>query len=89
MVFSGIAMNAGFYARKTSLDDVGLKTSLNFPLFLRSCTGYAQLIKFRKEDFLCSNCGDFPEYVVCDGKTNGPAKRKVDHLHELDRPEDD
>ena len=82
-------MNAGFHARKTSLDDIGLKTSLTYPLFLRACTGYAQMIKFRKEDFLCPNCGDSPEYVVCDGKTDEPAQRKVDHLHELDRPEDD
>ena len=35
------------------------------------------------------NCGDSPKYIVCDGKTDGPTKRKVEHLHELDRPEHD
>ena len=35
------------------------------------------------------NCGDSPKYIVCDGKTDGPTKRKVEHLLELDRPEHD
>ena len=86
-VSSGIAMNASFNARKTSLNDIGMKSSLSYSLFLRACTGYAQMIKFQKEDYLCSNCGDSPTYIVCDGKTDGPAKRKVDHLHELDKSE--
>ena len=66
-----------------------MESSLTYSLFLRACTGYAQMVQFRKEDFLCPNCGDSPEYIVCDGKTDGPAKRKVDHLHELDRLEGD
>ena len=89
MIASGIAMNAGFNARKTSLSDIGLKSSLSYSLFLRAVTGYAQMIKFRKEDFLCPNCGDSPSYIVCDGKTDGPTKRKVEHLQELDRAEGD
>ena len=47
------------------------------------------MIQFRKEDFLCSNCGDSPSYIVCDGKTDGPSKRQVSHLEELDRCEGD
>ena len=39
------------------------------------------MIQFKKEDS--------PSYIVCDGKTNGPTKRKVDHLRELDRAEED
>jgi hypothetical protein len=35
------------------------------------------------------NAGDSPSYIVCDGKTDGPSKRKVDHIHELDRSEKD
>ena len=47
------------------------------------------MMKFRNEDFLCTNCGDTPEYIVCDGKSIGPAKRKVDHLSEFDIAEED
>lgn len=89
MMSSGIAMNACFNARKTSLSNIGLKSSLIYSSFLRACTGYAQMIQFRKEDYLCPNCGDSPNYIVCDGKTDGPTKRKVAHLHELDRADDD
>lgn len=89
MVSSGIAMNANFNARKTSLSNIGLHTSLSYQLFVRACNGYARMIQFKKEDFLCSNCGDSPKYIVCDGKTDGPTKRKVDHIKELDKAEDD
>ena len=29
------------------------------------------------------------QYIVCDGKSIGPAKRKVQHLEELDREDGD
>ena len=89
MVTSGMAMNACCNSRKSSLSDIGLTTSLTYQQFVRACTGYAQMIGFRKEDFLCSSCKDNPKYLVCDGKTDGPTKRKVEHLHELDTPEHD
>ena len=91
MISSGIAMNASFNARNFSLGNIGVKSSLTYSSFLRACTGYAQMIKFRKTDFICPNpsCGDSPKYIVCDGKTDGPTKRKVEHLHELDKAEDD
>ena len=47
------------------------------------------MMQFRKEDFLCQHCGDSPSYIVCDGKTDGPTKRKVEHLKELDAAEED
>ena len=47
------------------------------------------MVQFKKEDFLCPSYGDSPSYIVCDGKTNGPTKRKVNHLHKLDRAEED
>lgn len=89
MVSSGIAMNATFNSRKTVLSDIGVKSSLSYSTFLRACTGYAKMIQFRKEDFLCPSCGDSPNYIVCDGKTDGPTKRAVEHLQELDQAEDD
>ena len=62
-------------------------TSLTYQQFVRACTGYAQMIQFQKEEFLCVNCGDSPKYIVFDGKTDRPTKLKAEHLHELDRPE--
>ena len=78
-------MNASYNARKTSLSSIGVNCSLTYPLFLRACTGYARMIRFRKEDFLCPDCGPSPKYIVCDGKMDGPTK--VPHLHKLDNPE--
>ena len=89
MVSSGIAMNASFNARKTSLSDIGVQSSLTYQHFVRACTGYARMIAFDRDAFLCSTCGDDPKYLVCDGKTDGPTKRKVAHLHELDKAEAD
>ena len=84
MVPSGIAMNASYNSRKSSLNDIGVKTTLTYQQFVRACTGYVKMVE--EEDFLCSPCGDSPSYVVYDGKTDGPTKRKVEHLHELERP---
>jgi hypothetical protein len=64
MVSSGLALNASFNARKTSLSSIGLKSSLSYVLFLCACTGYTQMIQFRKEDFLCSTCGDSPSLLA-------------------------
>jgi hypothetical protein len=89
LVSSRIAMNATYNSRKSILYNIGVIISLTYQQFVRACTGYAQMIEFKKEDFLCVNCGDSPKYIVCDGKTDGPTKRKVEHLHELDRPEHD
>ena len=49
------------------------------------------MIKSRKTDFFCPapSCGDSLKYIVCDGKTDGPTKRNVEHLHELDKAVDD
>ena len=89
MVPSGIDMNASYNSRKSSLNDIGVKTTLTYQQFVRACTGYVKMVEFMEEDFLCSTCGDSPSYVVCDGKTDGPTKRKVEHLHELDSPDHD
>lgn len=88
-VSSAIAMNGSFNSRERSFSDIGVHSSLSYSVFLRACTGYARMIQFRKEDFLCPSCGDSPNYIVCDGKTDGPTKRKLEHLQELDRAEDD
>ena len=89
MVSSGIAMNTFLNSHRKVLSGIGIESSVSYQTFRHACTGYAKMVQFKKEDFLCPSCGDSPNYIVCDGKTNGPTKRKVDHLHELDRAEDD
>ena len=88
MVSSGIAINASFNACKGALNYIGLQFTLIYSLFVHACTGYARMIQFKKEDFLCPNCCDSSKYIVCDGKTDGPTKRKVEHLHEFDNAEE-
>ena len=46
-------------------------------------------IKFRKEDFICNDCGQTPKYIVADGKMTAPTIRKVEHLKELGPDDDD
>ena len=41
------------------------------------------------EAFVCSNCGPTPEYLVFDGKMDGPLKRYCSHLKELDSADTD
>ena len=36
-----------------------------------------------------SQLWDSPKCIVYDGNTDGPTKQKVEHLHELDKAEDD
>ena len=83
---TGMAMSPICASRAVSL---GFQSSLTIKDLTRAITGFAKMMKFRKEDFLCSSCGDTPEYIVCDGKSVGPAKQKVNNLTELDRAEDD
>ena len=66
-----------------------MQSDLSYQDFERACSGYASMIKFRKDDFLCLDCGQTPKYIVADGKMTAPTLRKVDHLSELDRNEDD
>ena len=82
---SGTAINSIYSSRATTFSPLGVTTSLTVQDLTRAVTGFAAMLKFRKEDFVCDKCGDTPEYIVCDGKSIGPAKRKVNHLTELDR----
>ena len=88
-IATGSAMNAIYSSRSTTFSSLGVTTSLTVKDLTKAITGFATMLKFRNEDFKCNNCGDTPDYIVCDGKSIGPAKRKVNHLTELDRAEDD
>lgn len=88
-VVNGTPMNSIYQSRSTVFSSLGLKSGISYQDFARACSGYASMMKFRKEDFLCSSCGQTPRYLVADGKMCGPTSRKVKHLSELDRHEDD
>ena len=70
-------MNSIYQSRVTTLSSLGVKSSLSYQDFERACSGYASMIRFEKDDFLCPNCGHTPKYIVADGKMTGPTKRKV------------
>ena len=88
-MWTGTAMNAIYNSRAATLGSLGLQTTLTVKDLTKAITGFIQMLKFSNEDFLCTTCGDTPEYIVCDGKSIGPAKRKVEHLSEFDRAEED
>ena len=66
-----------FHSRSTYFSSLGIQSTLSIQDFERTCSGYASMIRFRKEDFMCSNCGHTPKYIVADGKMSGPTKKKV------------
>ena len=39
--------------------------------------------------FSCPKCGNSPKYMVADGKSDGPTKRKVEHLKEMGTADND
>ena len=85
----GLPMNAGFESRRMSMSSVGVNSSLTYNEFGKTCLGYANMLQFHKDDFICENCGPTPEYIVADGKMCGPTKRKVALLSEFDRADGD
>ena len=79
-VTDGFPLNGVYKSRSTTyFNSLGpdVKSSLSYSDFERACSGYARMMRFRKEDFLCLNCGHTPKYIVADGKMSGPTKRKV------------
>ena len=82
----------GMYrARCERLNSIGVKTSLTPQDFLRAANGFVSRIEFHQNlrPFSCPKCGVNPKYLVADGKSDGPTKRKVEHLKELGTAEED
>ena len=79
-VIDGFPINGVYKSRSTTYFNSlgpGVKSTLSYSDVERACSGYASMMQFRKEDFLCLNCGHTPKYIVADGKMSGPTKRKV------------
>ena len=72
-MWTGTAMNAIYNSRAATLGSLGLQTTLTVQDLTKAITGCIQMMKLRNEDFLCTNCGDTPEYIVCVGKSIAPA----------------
>ena len=82
----------GLYrSRCERLNSIGVKTSLTQKDFLRATNGFISRIVFNEDlkTFSCPKCGVAPKYLVADGKSDGPTKRKVEHLKELGTAEGD
>ena len=88
-VTNGSTMHSIYQTRETALSSLGISSSLTYQDFERACSGFVSMIRFRKEDFMCDDCGQTPRYIVADGKMTAPTVRKVQHLHELAPEEDD
>ena len=69
-------------SRCERLNSIGVKTNLTQKDFLRATNGFISRIVFHEDlkTFSCPKCGVAPKYFVADGKSDGPTKRKVEHL---------
>ena len=59
--------------------------------FIQAATGFISNIVYHEnlKTFSCPKCGNEPAYIVADGKSDGPTKRKVEHLKEFGKEEND
>ena len=84
--------NAKIMTRADNFSSIGLKTTLTMQLMNTAVSGWISNLEYLKSDWVCDRCckkhngeiGDTPRYLVCDGKSMGPASRRVDHISELD-----
>ena len=88
-VINGSTMHSIFQTRETALSSLGISSTLTYQDFERACSGFVSMIRFKKEDFMCLDCGQTPKYIVADGKMTAPTVRKVQHLDELSPEEND
>ena len=88
---NGISKEGLIRSRQERLNSIGVKTTLTKSDFLRASNGFISKIHFHDDlkTFSCPNCGNSPKYLVADGKSDGPSKRRVDHLKELGTADDD
>ena len=82
---NGTPKNGLLRARSERLNSIGVKTSLTYQTFSRAANGFVSRLEFHPslKTFSCPKCGTAPKYLVADGKSCGPTKRKTQHLHEL------
>ena len=58
-----------------------MKSSLTYQDLSRAICGFFSLIRFDDlKVFSCPSCGNSPKYIVADGKSDGPVKKRVSKL---------
>ena len=65
----GTPMNSIYQSRVRTLASLGIQSTLSYEDFERACSGYVSMITFRKDDFMCTNCGQIPKHIVAVGKS--------------------
>ena len=67
-----------YRSRNQSLHALGTKSSLTYQDLNKAICGFFSVIRFDDAKvFSCPSCGTSPKYIVADGKSDGPVKRKV------------
>lgn len=88
---NGTPKNGLFRSRCERMNSIGVQTTLTQKDLTRATNGFISKISFHEElnTFSCPKCGNNPKYLVADGKSDGPTKRKVEHLKEMGPAEND
>ena len=87
---SGLSMSALHQSIVCAANSHGVPCSLTYVDVHKSVCGFVNNLSFdEKKAFSCPDHGRSPTFIVSDGKSLGPLKRKVDHLKELDVSETD
>ena len=88
--FKGHSFTSQSETRKEIIEmAAGVESAMTFKDLHRASTGFAKMMKLKREDFICPNCGETPAYIVCDGKQLGPRSVHTKHLSELGPAEGD
>lgn len=89
----GCAINCQYESRLEMFSNVDRGTSLTEADLNKGVMGFANNLRFRKEDFQCNHCceegSDTPNYIVMDGKCLAPRSKQTEHLQELDQDSQD
>ena len=86
----GMPIDTFWNSREATFKSLGLKSSsLKKENWNKAVRGFVSRLRYSKDTWLCPRCTDTPPHLVADGKFLGPAKRKVDHLRELNHHEED
>ena len=87
---SGLSINAMHKSILEMSSNAGLSSSLTYHDFHRAVTGFFVCLSFdEKVAFRCPTHGNSPVWINTDGKCTGPAKRRVQHIEELDHHQED
>ena len=89
-VVSGIKIYAFWKSVKSCATFTGISCTISYKDLHRSICGFLNNLKIDyKKAFSCPTHGSSPLWIVSDGKNVGPLRRRVDHLRELERCEED